>query len=1021
MYKWKRIKELFKEGMRRKPEERAAFLDEACGSDAALRSEVEALLAAQGDEDGFLKPPPKGSLVGERPGDRLVGTRLGQYRLERLISAGGMGMVYEGLQEHPRRVVAIKVMREGIASPSALRRFEYEAEILAHLSHPHIAQVFEAGTHGGEGEDPAGSVPYFVMEFIPNAQAVTDYAAVQELSIKARLELFLQVCDAVHHGHQKGIIHRDLKPTNILVDESGQVKIIDFGVARATDSDIAVTTQTDVGQLLGTVQYMSPEQCKADSRDLDIRSDVYALGVVLYELLCEEPPYNVRRIAVFEATRIICEKEPKRPSTTLRALKGDIETILLKALEKERARRYQSVIEFAADIKRYLDGEVIRAKPAGPATRAWKRIKRNPVVSASIGFALIILLVTSLYVLLWAYPQVLMERDKALKAQTEADLQREAALDAQAEAEKEAERTRTVNDFLEEMLSLPDPGQEGRDVKIVEALEKAVERLDEEFSDLPEIQASLRNTIGWTYRNLGEYDEAEAQLSRAVELAQDTLGKESKDTLRYMFNLCEVIKNQGRLTEAESRLQEVIEIRERVRGKEDVSTLRSMSILADVFRLQGKYSEAEKIITEVLDEQRRVLDENHEDIILSTNVLAGICMSMGRFPEAVVHIRKVLDARRLLLGEEHHATLAAKNNLALVFTQQGKINDAEILHREVLEVESAVLGPNHPHTLSSMHSLASVLRIAGKHEEAEDYLRDAAEARCRVLTDEHPDTLRTLGTLALTLQETGKLEEAESILREISATYLRILGEKHPDTLTCMDAFAITLAKKNKYAEAETLFRKVFEIRLQEFGEKHPRTQASMQNLAGLYSISGDLEKSEGMHRKLLEVRIRFWGEDHPYTVNSKYNLADVLVKLGKHDEAETLYRDVLVYRRSESGESNDHTLNTLNRLADVLLKQGFYSEAERLIEEAFEIVAKYYSEENIHEAMFSSTYGDLLFQQERYEEAEKYLRKAFEINRDIRGEGSVQAQHVIGLLVDLYEAWGRQEDAEVWRAKLIL
>ncbi|MHC4945243.1 MAG: tetratricopeptide repeat protein [Planctomycetota bacterium] len=1057
MDRWEQIKKIFKEGLQRTAEERPAFLEEACGSDAALRKEVEALLSAsQGEDDGFLDPPTEGVLKGH--GDRLVGKQLGQYKLERLISAGGMGTVYEGRQEHPSRTVAVKVMREGIASRSALRRFEYEAEILAHLSHPNIAQVFEAGTHGGEGPDQTGGVPYFVMEYIPNARAITEYAKEKDFSIQQRLALFLPVCDAVNHGHQKGIIHRDLKPTNILVDDRGQVKIIDFGVARATDSDIAVTTQqTDVGQLLGTVQYMSPEQCKADSRDLDIRSDVYALGVVLYELLSGELPYNVRRIAVFEATRIICETEPKRPSTTLRGLKGDIETILLKALEKERTRRYQSVIDFAADIERYLGGDVIHARPAGPATRAWKRVKRNPVVSASIAFALIVLLVAALYVILWAYPQVLMERNKALEARNEADLQREAAVNAQAEAEKEVQRTRTVNDFLEEMLSMPDPGQEGRDVKIVEALEKAVERVDEEFSDLPEIEASLRNTIGWTYYGLGRYNEAEEQLSCAVELSQDTLGKENEETVDYMYNLTEVVKKQGRFPDAESLAREILEIRERLLGKEHIKTLRSLSMLASVYHLQGKYSEAEQIINDVLEKQRRTLGEDHEDIIFSTNVLAGLCQATGRFSEAEGHMRKVLDARRLLHGEEHPSTMAAKKNLANTLSGQGKYDDAEILYREILEAEIRVLGEEHPHTLTSMYNLASVLLLAGKFEEAEAFQRDTAEARRRVLGDKHPDTLSTLrglaqikrrrgeykeaesilreiGTtcqevlggehpdtlwtlvaLALTLKERGDYEEAESILRETSASFRKVLGDKHPDTLNCMDAFAITLTIQKKYSEAETQLRKVYEIRRSTFGDEHRETHASMHNLAALYEMSGDYEKSESMHRELLEIRRRVRGEEHPETVKSKYHLAKVLVEQSKYHEAESLYRDVLTFRRSFYGESHVFTLSALNGLAEVLLNQGFHSEVERMLEEAFEIVALYYPEENIHEALFSATYGKLLFQQERYEEAERYLRKAFEIFSDIRGEDSPQAQYVIGLLVDLYEAWGKPEEAEAW------
>jgi len=271
-----------------------------------------------------------------------------------------MGTVYVAVQERPRRTVALKLMKAGIASRSALRRFEYESQILARLRHPNIAQVYESGTH----DEGAGSVPFFAMEYIPSAKTITAYAEDKELGTRQRLQLFAKVCDAVHHGHQKGIIHRDLKPGNILVDSSGEPKIIDFGVARATDSDIAVTTlQTDIGELIGTLQYMSPEQCEADPHDLDTRSDVYALGVVLYELLCGRLPYDVSRAAVHEAAKVVRESKPARPSTINRTLRGDVETITLKAMEKDRARRYQSAADLEQDIQRYLNREPIEARP----------------------------------------------------------------------------------------------------------------------------------------------------------------------------------------------------------------------------------------------------------------------------------------------------------------------------------------------------------------------------------------------------------------------------------------------------------------------------------------------------------------------------------------------------------------------------------------------------------------------------------------------------------------------------------
>jgi len=366
--RFKRVADLFRAALEQQPEARAEFLKDACDGDEELRGEVERLLRIEEEAGSFLERPAALPVSPEDPASRLVGTRIGRYLIRRVLSSGGMGIVFEALQERPERTVALKVIRQGIISPSAARRFEYEAQVLARLHHPHIAQIIEAGTHlegeessGGTaevpaapGEGPTASVkglPYLVMEYIPEARSITDYARQKDLSTRERLDLFTQVCQAVDHGHRQGIIHRDLKPSNILVDPEGVVKIIDFGVARALDPELTpATAYTEAGQLIGTLQYMSPEQCEADGQGVDTRSDVYALGVVLYELLCEELPYNVERAAIFEALRLIREEPPRRPSSVKRALRGDMETAGAALPERFRSQwRHPPVSSGAGD------------------------------------------------------------------------------------------------------------------------------------------------------------------------------------------------------------------------------------------------------------------------------------------------------------------------------------------------------------------------------------------------------------------------------------------------------------------------------------------------------------------------------------------------------------------------------------------------------------------------------------------------------------------------------------------------
>ena len=361
--RFQQIDRILLEALERKPQARPAFLDQACGGDDSLRAEVESLIRAH-DSGANVLDRSAAELLGTSPEPPpetdWVGRRIGPFRIERLIGTGGMGRVYEAIQDQPSRTVALKVLRHGMLSSSAAKRFEYESRILGNLNHSGIAQVYAAGTHIQNGE----AIPYFAMEYISGARSLLDYAEAEGLSAEGRLSLFAKVCDAVQYGHQHGVIHRDLKPANILVDADGQAKIIDFGVARVTDSDIQITTlQTDVGQLIGTVSYMSPEQVSGDSRNIDTRSDVYSLGIVLYQLLTGELPFDLTGMPLASAIRMIGEVDPQRPSSLDRTLRGDMETILLKAMHKEPSYRYASASELAEDVLRFLAGQTILARP----------------------------------------------------------------------------------------------------------------------------------------------------------------------------------------------------------------------------------------------------------------------------------------------------------------------------------------------------------------------------------------------------------------------------------------------------------------------------------------------------------------------------------------------------------------------------------------------------------------------------------------------------------------------------------
>jgi non-specific serine/threonine protein kinase/serine/threonine-protein kinase len=598
------------------------------------------------------------------PVSSAIPKKIGQYRVRRAIASGGMGTIYEAVQEQPRRTVAIKVMKQGVTSRSALRRFEYESQLLARLSHPAIAQVYDAGTH----DDGAESVPFFAMEYIPNAKSITDYAKDRKLGTREKLELFVQICDAVHHGHQKGIIHRDLKPGNILVDSHGRPKIIDFGVARATDSDMAMATlQTDVGQFIGTLQYMSPEQCEADPHDIDTRSDVYALGLVLYDLLCGRLPYDVTGVPLTEAARLIRERGPNPPSASVPNLRGDVETIVMKAIEKDRDRRYQSTHGLAQDIRRYLAGEAIAARPPSLAYQLRVFARRNKTLLGATA-AVLVVLVAGVIVSTSLYMQARADRARA-------ERQREAALAAVS--------------YLGDVVDSADPANVGLEVKIADLLDRYGENIDEAFPDQPEIEATVRTAISGAYAKLDRYEKrgtaigyqqsALRHIEAALELRRSLFGDEHPATLETMVSLADLLWNYGDSERARKLTDTVLEVRRRTLGEEHPDTLSAIADtvygLLDLDRLE----EAERLASGVLEARRRVLGDEAPATLSSMVLLGELRHDQERHAEAEALFQEATEGRRKLYGDGHWRTEEALSGLANTFIAQNRTVEAAAL------------------------------------------------------------------------------------------------------------------------------------------------------------------------------------------------------------------------------------------------------------------------------------------------------------------------------------------------------
>jgi serine/threonine protein kinase/tetratricopeptide (TPR) repeat protein len=786
------------------------------------------------------------------------GNAIGPFRLIQPIGQGGMGEVWLAVQKEPvRRRVAIKLIKVGMDTREVVARFESERQALALMDHPAIAKVFDAGS------TPDGR-PYFAMEYVRGIP-VTAYCDKHKLTISQRLELFVRVCEGVQHAHQKAVIHRDLKPSNILVSEvdgSPMPRIIDFGVAKATSQPLTAETMlTRLGAIVGTPGYMSPEQADSAGEDIDTRTDVYSLGVVFYQLLVGAQPLDFHKVPLDQIPRKLREEDAPRPSTKLRSLgddskttaenrrtdpptlagqlRGDLDAIALKALDKDRSRRYGSPSDLAADIGRYLKNEPVLAVAPSAAYRARKfaRRYRGPLITAC-AFALV--LIAAAGISIWQSVRATKQRDRA---------------DAEAAA------AQAVNDFLRNDLlaqasaavqsarrAKPDP-----DLKVRTALDRAAARITGKFNRQPEVEAAIRDTIGLTYLDLGLYPEARTQLERAVDVESRVLGAENPKTLRTSSNLGYTAYFQGKYAEAETLLGRTLRIQRRTLGSEHPDTMSSLVNLAIVYEEQGKYAQAEVLDSQLLEIHRRVSGPEHRDTLASMNNLGIVYRLQGKYAQAEALLSENLEISRRVAGPEHPNTLSSMHNLASVYFEEGKYAQAETTFSQTLEIRRRVLGPRHSYTIFSMNNLAEVYEAEGKYEQAEALQRQTLEVKRQVLGPEHPNTLGSLSSLANIYAAQGKFPEAQALYVQALDQERRVLGPEHPSTLSTLANFAFLFQRQGKYAMAEAYAAQALEGRRHAIGSGHTETIASTADLALAQISEAKFNSSEPLAREALD------------------------------------------------------------------------------------------------------------------------------------------------------------------------
>ncbi len=776
------------------------------------------------------------------------------FHMVRELGRGGMGVVYLARDEKLNREVAVKVLLSGeFASEQARQRFRTEAEAVARLKHPNIVEVHAFGETDGR--------PYLVLEFVAGG-SLDQRLQTAALEPRVAAETLARLADAIDHAHRNGILHRDLKPANILLSgvrsqESGvgdrgatltpdscllTPKVSDFGLAKRLDASVGVT---ETSQLLGTPSYMAPEQCRG-AKDVGPAADVYSLGVILYECLTGRPPFKAA--TAIETLAQVMDREPVSPRTLNPAVPRDLETVCLKCLSKEPAKRYGSAGELADDLRRYLEGRPVQACPPSAAYRFRKFARRNKaaLLTASVVVAA---LVAGTAVATWQAVVATRAKRDALAAETETRIERDMAVAEKERASEEAAIANAINDFLQVDLlaeAAPEKNARNKQVTVEELLERAAARIAGKFEQRPTIEAAIRMTIGETYSALGNYAAAQPHAERALELRRRVLGEEHPRTVASLNLLARLYSSQGKFAMAEPLSVAALEISRRVLGPEHYETLVDMNNLAIVYRAQGEHSKAEPLFVETLE------------------------------------------ARRRSLGKEHRHTLASLNNLAALYWEQGRFARAEPLFVEVMEIHTRVLGEEHPSTLLCMMNLAGLYQEQGQFAKAEELKVKNLEVGRRVLGEEHPYMISFRNTLALLYQAQGRYTKAEQLFEEAVQISRRVLGEEHPDTLSSMNYLASLHQVQGRFADAGTFFIKTLEVRRRVLGNEHPDSLNSLNNLAALYQAQNQFSDAEPLLRESLNIRERKQPDDWK-TFHTKSLLGGSLLGQGKYAEAEPL------------------------------------------------------------------------------------------------------------------------------------
>ena len=995
-----RAKDLFLEALDLTEEARADFLRRACGSDPDVHRQVVELLRLHDTAGGFLGNPTVGVPLEDDPPSQTMQGGLGRFELKRELGRGGFGQVHLAVRRGDvKQYVALKLLNRGVDTAAIIRRFRQERKFLAALQHEYIATFIDAG----ETDDGR---PFYVMEYV-DGRPIDRLCNSKRLPTKERLQIFLKVCAAVQLAHSKFVLHRDIKPSNILVTDDGTPKLVDFGIAKATNPEVWGTILTADDQRVMTYDYASPEQVTGDR--LDVRSDVYSLGIVLYELLTGRKPYQLTSPQYEIARKVICDEEPLRPSdavartTTVRrydpgtdeitddditpddvardrggdlralrrGLSGDLDNIVMFALRKDPDRRYGTVEQLAEDIRAYLNDEPLRyARPESRLYVVKKAALRHAgaLVSAS---AVLIALASGVAVSTVMYVRA-EERAEQLARVTEfqgsmlSDIDVE-ALGINILGEQRRQLEASIADDVQEATALGDfdrlrdrinPTDIARTMIDAHILAGAVRTIDAEFGDDPVAEAALRQTVGDTYVEIGMYAHAMPQVAAALEMRLQELGEQHLDTLDSRQRMGALLWSMGRFPEAERCYLEALDgLRDAV-GPRHPDTLRCLTGYGNTLLSLGRHDEAESSVRSALEGRRETLGEHHAETLDSLAALGNVLLTRGRLADAEPYFRESLEGRRRALGPDHPDTVAAINSMGVLLRELDRLEESAEHFRAALDAERRVHGDNHPNTITALMNLGAVHRLRGAYDEAESYLRQAVTDGRRVLGSEHPVTLSALSNIGVLLRQMGNTEEAEPYYREVLDTRRRLLGADHPSTLVALSNLALFLETTGRLDEAEPLAAEALRERRRVLGDDHPDTLQSINRLAGLLRAKGRLDEVEPMYRQALDLSRSTYGDEHRNTLVAMVHMGDLCVDRKLFREAEGHYREAQALSRRMLGDDHPTTIRQIAKFGFLYESMGDADKARDRYQEALAKLRELYAFEHPSLVYWTSRLG---------------------------------------------------------------